>query len=357
MKEIDKFKFYSHLRSRSSHQPLIGQLELTYRCGLNCIHCYCKGSEDKEKELATRDWKQILDMLQKEGCVWLNLTGGDPLIRDDFLEIYSYAKAKCFIVSIFSSGYGFNCETIEYLVKIPPHSIEITLNGITQSTYESITQTKGSFFAAMRNIRLLASKNLPLIIKTNCIKQNRHELVRIKHFTEELLGKPYNKHFFRYDHTIHPRLNGDKTPLSYRLSFEEIAETKKEDKDIWQEYHKALKARTHSLPREADFLYQCNSWKRQFIIDPYGKLRLCTLSKKHNIDLKIVSFREGFYNILPGVLEERFKTPSKCRLCHLRSLCYNCPARAYLETGNEELPVEYFCQFAEQTYRYEKNEL
>ena len=69
-------------------------------------------------------------------------------------------------------------------------------------------------------------------------------------------------------------------------------------------------------------------------------------SDKFSIDLKTTPFREGFYNVFPRLLKERFKTDSKCKDCSLRPICYHCPARAFLETGDEESPVEYFCQLA-----------
>ena len=91
MKRNNLGYFYNKLSNRRDQQPLNGQVELTYRCSLKCIHCYCKGSEDKGRELATKDWMKILDEIHKEGCIWLACTGGDPLSRDDFLELYSYA--------------------------------------------------------------------------------------------------------------------------------------------------------------------------------------------------------------------------------------------------------------------------
>ena len=98
----------SHLERKlfgeDTHFPFIGQLELTYRCQFDCVHCYCKSSADKARELTTGRWKKILDELQKAGCRWIGFTGGDPFIRTDFPQIYSYAKKKGFIVTILTNG-------------------------------------------------------------------------------------------------------------------------------------------------------------------------------------------------------------------------------------------------------------
>ena len=65
------------------------------------------------------------------------------------------------------------------------------------------------------------------------------------------------------------------------------------------------------------------------------------------MDLKTASFKEAFYRWPAQILNERFKTDSKCQDCSLRPVCYRCPPRAYLETGDEEVPVKYYCELAE----------
>ncbi|MBN1794897.1 MAG: radical SAM protein [Candidatus Omnitrophica bacterium] len=382
MKHIETAHFYSRLYDKEEQRPYSGQLELTYRCDLDCIHCYCKGSEEvpshrsqvadhrsklteetfpKKKELTTIQWKRILDEVQKEGCLCLTLTGGEPLIRDDFLEIYGYAKRLGFIITIFTNGQSLTNEIIDYLEKYPPFSIEITLNGITKNTYESITRVDGSFERVMENIRALRARRLPLIIKANCLKQNRHEIAKIKQWAEDLLGKSakmtemcdvrpetcdIRKYNFKYDPMIFPRLNGDRAPCEHRLSFEELTQLRRQDPDIWGEYREGCEAGLPDLTREARFLYRCNAWMKHFFINPYGRLKFCQFSEKFSVDLRETSFHEGFYRAFPKLLTPTFTTDSRCQHCSLRPLCYHCPARAYLETGNEEAPVPYYCELA-----------
>ncbi|MFC1631811.1 radical SAM protein [Candidatus Omnitrophota bacterium] len=352
MKKKQRMLFLHQIDKSSAHGTLNGHIALTYRCNLNCVHCYCKGAEDRNRELKTEQWQRILDILQQESCLALSFTGGDPLARDDFLQIYSYAKAKGFLITLFTNGLGFTDQLIEHLIKSPPLGIEITLNGITKDTYESITHVKGSFSKAMRTIKILAEKRLPLILKANCLQQNKHEVGKIKAFSEELLGKcPDYKFHFKYDQMIYPRLDLNKAPTDFRLSFKELLEVRRQDPDIWKEYQSNRTKRLPRLTRKRTFLYNCNFWTKNFFIDPYGRLQPCMFSDKFSSDLKTTSFREGFYNIFPQLLKEKFKTNSKCKDCRLRSICYYCPARAYLETGDQEAPVAYFCQLAEATYR------
>jgi radical SAM protein with 4Fe4S-binding SPASM domain len=361
MKEIGFGNLYGRLHNKKEHFPYGGQLELTYRCNLDCVHCFCKGLEEKGKrlkvkgerlehrELSTKEWKKILDIIHREGCLWLTFSGGEPLMREDFLDIYSYAKSKGFLITIFTNGQALTSEILDYFSESPPHLIEITLNGITKDTYESITQIDGSFEKIMAVLAEIKKRGLRLILKSNCLKQNKDELGKLKQWTEDILGRPSKKTFYyKYDPMIYPRLDGDKTPCKYRLSFEELQEAKRQDKDIWEEYQRGLHSDFPELKKDKDFLYRCNSWMNQFFINPYGRLKFCEFSDKFSIDLKTIPFKEGFYNF-PRVLNERFKTDSKCKDCRLRPICYHCPARAYLETGNEEAPVEYYCKLAKAT--------
>lgn len=346
MKKLYGNLFLREVTTNKQQYPLAGQVELTYRCNLNCVHCYCKGSEDEENEFTTSEWKKILNEIHKEGCMYLTFTGGEPLIRKDFLSLYSYAKKKGFIITIFTNGQLFTKQILDYLTKSPPYSIEISLNGITKKTYESITQVRDSFEKVMVNIKKIKKGTVPLILKSNCLKQNKGEIGKIKAFADKLLGKSDGKYHFKYDPMIYPRLNGDNLPISYRLSSRELLNIKKQDSDIWQDYEKRLNTNAIYIKRPKVFLYNCNSWLKQFFINPYGRLKFCNFSEKFSSDLKNISFKQGFYTVFPRLLNEKFGTDSKCINCSLRPICCWCPAKACLETKKEEVPIDYYCELA-----------
>lgn len=352
MKTQSLYNFYYKLHNKKRHYPFNGQIELTYRCNFDCIHCYCKGSENKEKELTTSEFKKILDEIHKEGCVWLTLTGGEPLVRRDFREIYAYAKSKGFILTLFTNGYGFSEKDINFIAEQAPYSIQVTLNGVTKKTYERVTGINGSLLKIRKNIDLMIKKNLPVILKANCLKENSHEIGKLKTFTENILGKPNgNKYNFRYGSMIYPRLDNNVSPVQHRLSFEQLMGVRKQDADIWEEYQKCLNSELPYVRRKREFLYHCNTWMNQFYINPFGRLKFCVFSDKFSVDLKKASFRYGFYEVFPRLLKEKFQTDSECRDCTMRPICHYCPARAYLETGNEESPVAYYCELAKNTIK------
>ncbi|MCX5750994.1 MAG: radical SAM protein [Candidatus Saganbacteria bacterium] len=345
MKELDFDDFSKGLDEKLNKSlPLNGQIELTYRCGFNCIHCYCKAynrPENKEKELSFEQWKGVLDQIHAAGGLYLTLTGGDPLLHSDFFKIYDYAIDKGFLVSIFTNGFILDDEHIQHFLEKRPFNIEITLNGITPQTYEAITTVPDSFKRVMETIRKIKESGLPLVLKTNGLKENRDEILAIKKFIYDLLGKGK----YKFDSFICAGMDHSLEPTKHRLEPEEIFEIESTDPDMQAHRNEQMK-HDHSLWRSKDFLYHCNSWMKGYFINPYGFLQFCHLSTKYSTDLTKESFKKGFYEEFPKLLAEKYKTNSKCVTCKDKDLCYHCPARAFVEVGDEEAPVEYFCKLA-----------
>ena len=211
--EFDKRYAHSLCAGRT---PLSGTLEVTFRCNLNCIHCYCnlpRGDPDALKsELSTDEAHRILDQLAEEGCLWLLITGGEPLLRKDFLDLYHHAKQKGFLISLFSNATLLTPEIADHLAEWPPEYVEITLYGATEATYEKITRTPGSFRRCHRGIELLRKRKVPLKLKTMAMTVNHHELDTMKGFAETL-GVD-----FRFDPMLTLRLDGSQAPAAYRLA-------------------------------------------------------------------------------------------------------------------------------------------
>src|SRR6476660_9250803 len=90
--------------ARRERQPLSCLFELTPTCNLRCQFCYVALDPYKGPYLSTAQTFGILDKLETAGVMWLTLTGGEVLSRRDFPEIYRYARAKGFMVKIFSNA-------------------------------------------------------------------------------------------------------------------------------------------------------------------------------------------------------------------------------------------------------------
>ena len=172
MKELTYGAFSAALHERQSGQraPLQVSIEVTRRCPLECLHCYNNlpmGDLDaRHRELSKEEHFRVLDELVEMGCFWLLYTGGEIFARKDFLEIYTYAKQKGFLITLFTNGTLLTEAIADYLAQWPPFAIEITLYGRTRETYEALTAIPGSYDRCLRGIKFLRERGLPLKLKT-----------------------------------------------------------------------------------------------------------------------------------------------------------------------------------------------
>lgn len=355
MKEIQykAFSWRTHKKNWHLKSPNVCQFELTFRCGLHCKHCYTdcynkychcqppKGVKQSQ-ELNTAQVKFILDKVFNAGVIWLCFTGGDPLTREDFLEIYAYAKNKGFIVTVFTNAYSMTEEIADYLGKSPPFVIEITLNAVTKGLYEKISRVKGSFEKAMAGIELITQRKLPLKIKTQVIKDNFDELGRIREFVEKL-GQDFRPSVF-----LQARLDGNLMPSDLRISAQEVLSLNGRKRAVKDDCG-LLSPALASQP--AHNLFQCTiSGGDGAHIDPYGNLFPCICIREPKINLLKESFEQAQNKILTWIRSKTFTINSKCRACSIRADCRLCPGKALLETGSLEKPVEWFCELAK-TYQ------
>lgn len=327
--------------------PIGATIEVTRRCNNRCVHCYNNlPARDKaalSKELTTQEHCRILDQIAAAGGLWLLFTGGEIFLRDDFIDIYAYAKRKGFLVTLFTNATLITPDIADHLVKYKPFSIEVTLYGTSRDTYEKVTGVPGSFDRCMQGIHLLQERNLPLKLKTMVIEPNKDDLGEMKRYVEQELGLP-----FKFDALINPRCDSSLRPLQVRLSPAEVVELDLRDParvTEWREFCERFKKRGRA-GNPTDYLYRCGGGGRSFAIDPYGRMRMCVLSSDRSYDVREGNFLEGWEQFLGKLREKKATKATKCSNCSISSMCGNCPANAGLECGDPEEPVDFLCQVA-----------
>lgn len=343
--EMDLGEFSDLLRSRIGNQrvPLTGTLELTERCNLDCVHCYINqpaGSYiHRQRELSAVQWRDILDQIADEGCLYLLLTGGEPLLRPDLLDIYDHAKRKGFLLILFTNGTLITPEFADHLREWYPYLVEITLYGATAETYEKITGVRGSFERCLRGIELLQERGVPLRLKTMVMTLNRHEFTAIRAIARER-GLD-----FRFDVVLNPRRDGAKRPVELRLAPQEAIAVELSDERNLEGWRHLLERSPNGMP-QTDMLYTCGAGLITFRIDPYGNLTLCPSSAQPSYPLVGGDFHFGWHVFLKEARRRKITKSYPCRTCEVASLCGNCPEMASLENGDPESAVGYRCQLA-----------
>jgi len=327
--------------------PSSGTIEVTRRCPLSCVHCYNNLSigdqEGRNKELTYEEHCKILDEITDAGCLWLLFTGGEIFVRKDFLDIYTYAKRKGLLITLFTNGVLITPEIADYLVEWRPFAIEISLYGRTRETYECVTGVPGSYDRCTKGIHLLIKRGLPLKLKTMAITTNKHELWEMKRLAEEELGLE-----FKFDPMINPCIDCSQKPLSVRLTPQEVIELDlKDPKRVteWKRFTEKFNGPVYT-PGHSDGLYHCSAGFNTFAIDPRGMLNACILSNEDSYDLRKGSFKEGWDNGIFHLRHKKISRETKCTHCEIKAMCGMCPANAELESKDPEEPVDFLCQVA-----------
>lgn len=331
---------FFRVHGRTARYPISGAIEITARCNLNCVHCYINlpptSQNARLNELTTHEIRAIMDQLASEGCLWLLITGGEPLLRSDFLEIYDAAKQKGFLVSLFTNGTLVTPQIAEHLAEYPPYEIEVTLYGFTEETYEQVTRVPGSYDRCVRGINLLMEHNAPLKLKSTISTLNRHELTLMKSYARDL-GLD-----FRFDACLNGRIDCRSVPDVFRLSPADVVALDMADEERLLEWRKITSESLKPLP-DPGTLYQCGAGYRSFNIDPYGSLGPCALLREEGYDLRNGSFHTGWHDFLGQFMIKQRRRTNHCETCDLMSLCGLCPGKSWTETGDPEDKIDYFC--------------
>lgn len=290
-----------------------------------------------EKELSIAQWRSILDEVTEAGCLNLLITGGEPLIRKDFNEIYTHAKKKGLLVSVFSNGTLLTQDHVDLFKDLPPKVVEISLYGATVQTYETIAGVKGSYQRCIDGIERLLNAGIHVKLKTILMTPNQHEFEQIKTMAED-----YGVDF-RFDPALFPRFSGDQYPTELRVTPEyalskELANREIYEKwcDHYQHYRDIVGGMTTS--------YICGAGVNSFHIDAYGKLHPCLMGSPYPHDILGGGFAEGWGDIISRIRFRQAGPENNCTKCEKQSLCGYCPAFFRLETGSEEIRSEYICK-------------
>jgi radical SAM protein with 4Fe4S-binding SPASM domain len=260
------------------------------------------------------------------GVLWLCFTGGDPLARPDFCELYAYARKKGFLTMIFTSGFSLKKEHINLFKRQPPFSIELTLNAVEEGLYEKISGVRGSFKKVMASIAALRRNKLPLRIKTMVTKDNVRHIAEIKKYLRTI-GLKYEPDYF-----LHAGLGLNHRPLEFRLPPEY--------------FHGGRKPKGNGNAVRNP-LFPCAALSDDgFYIDPYGHISSCCLIRRPDLNVVENGVAPAVKNMVRYFRHLDFITDSKCKTCARRDECGWCPGKAWVETGSLEMPIDYCCKIA-----------
>jgi mycofactocin radical SAM maturase len=161
---------------RGLSAPICLTWEVTYGCNLNCIHCLSSSGRRDPNELGTAEAQALIREFAGMGVFYVNIGGGEPLIRPDFPDLIDYALAERVGVKFSTNGARLTPQLAQRFARRDYLDIQISLDGATPATNDAI-RGEGSYAAARRGMDNLAAAGFgPFKISVVVTRQSLPEL-------------------------------------------------------------------------------------------------------------------------------------------------------------------------------------
>ncbi len=357
------FSAYLHSKAYAAGVPVSATFELTARCNFNCKMCYVHlqdSTQCKTEEKSAEWWIELGKKAAEQGVVFLLITGGEPLLREDFKEIYTELSKLGFIISINTNGYLINDEIIEVFKKNPPTRVNVSLYGASAETYENVTGVP-AFSRVIENVIKLRDMGIDIRFNGTFTALNAHDAEMIYNISREL-----NVHMKGTQYMFPQVLVGSKPGENpCRLTPEAAAQKRVE----WlkynhtpEEFQKRLKAVMEGVDAFnlstddecGEGKIRCRAGKSSAWINYRGEMCFCGVAG-HPFSIDKLGFKGAWEKVRE--FSASIRTPAKCEACKYRNICCVCAAACYTETGDFSTVPDYVCCMTESIAQIMKNEL
>lgn len=324
-------------------------IELTERCNLGCTHCYIRrplfDKQARAMEISSDKIHDILKEAVSLGCKGVRLTGGEPLARDDFSRIYLDAYHLGLGVSIGTNATLITSELAAMLAQHRPEAIRLSIYGWDAASYDSTVGRVGGFENFLAGVEKLVGHDLSFEMKYPVLKPLVENDEEIRQLAQQLGASGSLP--LAWELTLHAW----NEPLAcerirkLRLSSEEAAKQRLKEPDVAEHDRRVISERKPFNAR----IFNCRAAKKRLTVNAYGGLQVC-LEVRHPdtiYDLRSGTLYEAITQHLPRIKAMTFTNPAylnRCGRCVLRPACPQCPAISWMENGDLQTPVEYYCQ-------------
>ncbi len=345
--------------------PLNGTFELTARCNLQCKMCLIRIDEKRMQELGgrertTKEWIHMAQEAEEAGTIGLLLTGGEPMLRSDFIGLYQEIVKMGFIITLYTNATLINKEIREILSKYPPHKIGVTVYGASQETYKRVTGNANAYLQMIEGLDFLRKLPSQLQVRTTIIKDNINDLDQIANLASGLYAefsisrivtKPVRGGIAKVEDCrltpeqsvamFHDRNRKEIVDPFYKFADEnpdlmltDIG-TLESHACVAQEFEGMTVQKAHKRT-----LYGCEAGMTSYCITWDGKLIGCQMLGDCWTDPFTNTFKKA-WNDFPNIMKHPEK-PRECESC--RTGCSACPATRLAETGRLDGFSEYLCR-------------
>jgi len=238
------------VRAPSPYGMARASYEINKGCDYDCPHCYL--GLKRFEGMPWTDKVRLLDIMRDAGVLWLQITGGEPLIDREFPEAYSYAYDLGIMLTISTNGSQLHkAKILETLTERPPHHLSLSVYGATADTYDGFTRNRGAFDRFIRGLDAAREAGLRLQLNIVITKDNADEFTAM-----EQLAEQYGQVFVFTN--MSPTIQGDATPIPEQAA----------------KYLRKRKPFTG-----------CNAGHTFFHADPFGHASICKIGRDPHIPL------------------------------------------------------------------------
>ncbi len=324
-------------RAERASVPLNMMLELTYRCNESCIHCYLpetQGARDPrpQDELSAEEWGRALEEMAGAGTLYLTLTGGEVLLREDFPRILEIARGLSFAVDIYTNATLLTPEMADLWAALEVHGVGVSCYSPEAAWHDRVTRLPGSFERTMRGVRLLRERGIQVKLKTPLMKWNLDSAGALMALAGEL-GVGY-----QFDPMLAPRNDGVTTPQRLALG---VAGLRKAYQDQALIAPELVSGAGRLRPREPT----CSAGRTSGAVNPFGVVFPCIqwMAPAGNVRLQPFAriWREGA--VLLKARSYTGQDVKPCPDCGGRHVVH-CLGLSQLERGDPLVPDSNACR-------------
>jgi radical SAM protein with 4Fe4S-binding SPASM domain len=315
--------------------PISVQLDLTYRCNEECVHCYL--DHEDHGEMSTLEIKKLLDQLAAAGVFFITLSGGEILLRKDFFEILEYARGLLFCVRLKTNAVLIGERQADRIRELGVQSVQISIYSHRPEVHDSITMVPGSLARSVKAIRSLNARGLKVIIADVLMSQNFQDYTGVRALAAELGVE------FSIDPTITPKMDGDRSILSLNVDTAALSKVF-HDEALVGDVEKFCGSPTPADESDLNSL-PCSAGHSSCYVSPYGDVFPCVQFPLPSGNVRTTPFIE-IWRHSQQLNEVRTITVGDlpgCSQCVHVTGCSRCPGLAYME-GNMRGPSSQDCE-------------
>lgn len=325
--------------SAANRIPYKASFELTPRCSLKCKMCLMRldpcDMKAQGQELSTEEWIRMGQMAFEAGTMDLLLTGGEPMLRKDFKEIYTAFSDMGFILRVFSNATLVTDEILALFAERPPQSMEISLYGASRETYQLVGGWAEGYDRMVAGLDALRAVVPSIRLKTTIIRDNANDFEAMKAFAKAR-ALPLSTCTLPQ-----PAIRGARADVhTCRLNLQELlAFHQKHQLDIVNDSCEAPD------PENRGSLF-CQAGLASYAILWHGAMVACMTDDDPDA-VKGHPLTEGFdasWARLAGFRCGK-ALPEPCKKCPIYPACSTCVVHHRAESGAYEKQARYVCDF------------